>query len=79
MLNAEDKYVLCSMLSSATDAESGSHRADPSLEKKSIKAIYSHSQLLSLRALWLPKPLMKLEDISPQGGFYQVWVGRALY
>jgi hypothetical protein len=58
MSGAEDKDVLCPLLSSATAAEGGRHRGDPGLEEKCIQAISSHSQLDSQRALWLSKPLV---------------------
>ncbi len=65
---AEDKDMLCRLPSSATAAEGGRHREDSGLEEKSIQAICSHSQLYSQRALCLPQPLMKLQDVGPQGG-----------
>ncbi len=77
MLRAEDEDVLRCLLSSATAAESGSHKGDPGMKQKSMKAIYSRPQLDSQRALCLFEPLMKLEDIGPWGGLNQVWVGKA--
>ncbi len=74
---AEDKDMLCCLPSSATAAEGGRHRGDSGLEEKSVQAICSCSQLDSERALCLPEPLMKLQDVHPRGGLNQVGVGRA--
>ncbi len=74
---AEDKDMLCRLPSSATAAEGGEHRGDSGLEEKSIRAICSRSQLDSQRALCLPEPLMKLQDVGAWGGLNQVRVGRA--
>jgi hypothetical protein len=77
ILRAKDEDVFCRMLSSATAVEGGWHGGDSSLEEKSIQAISSRSQLDSQRALCLPEPLMKLEDVCPRGGLNQVGVGKA--
>jgi hypothetical protein len=74
---AEDKNVLRCLSSSTAAAERGRHRRDSGLEEKSIQAIYSRSQLDSQRALYLPEPLMKLQDVGPWGSLNQVRVGRA--
>ncbi len=76
MPRAEDKDMLRCLSSSTTAAEGRRHRGDSGLEEKSIQAIYSRSQLDSQRALCLPEPLMKLQDVGPQGGLNQVGVGR---
>ncbi len=60
--------MLRCLSSSAAAAEGGRHKGDPGLEEKSIQAIYSRSQLYSQRALCLPEPLMKLQDVGPWGG-----------
>ncbi len=65
---AEDKDVLCHLLTSATAAKRGSHRGNSSLEEKSIQAICARSQLDSQRAVYLPEPLMELHDVRPWGG-----------
>jgi hypothetical protein len=77
VLGAKDEDVLCRLLSSAAAAERGRHRGDSSLEEKSIQAISSHSQLDSQRALCLPEPLMKLQDICPRGGLNKIGVWKA--
>jgi hypothetical protein len=74
---AEVKDVLCHFLSSAIAAVGGKHRGDSGLEEKRVQAISSHPQLDSQQALCLPEPLMKLQDVWPQGGLNHVWVGRA--
>jgi hypothetical protein len=74
---AEDMDMLCHLPSSATAADGGRHRGDSDLEEKSVQAICPRSQLDSQRALCLPEPLMKLQDVRPQGGLNQVTVGRA--
>jgi hypothetical protein len=73
----KDEDVFCHLPSSATAAEGGKHRGDSGLEKKSIQAICSGSQLDSQQALCFPEPLMKLQDIRPWGDLNQIGVGRA--
>ncbi len=74
---AEDEDVLCRLSFSAAAAEEGRHRGDSGLEEKSVQAICSCSQLDSQRALCLPEPLMKLQDVRPRGDLNQVGVRRA--
>ncbi len=50
VLGVEDKNVLCSLLFSAAAAVMGRYKGETDLEKKSIKAIYSCSQLDSQQA-----------------------------
>ncbi len=74
---AKDKEMLNCLLSSARAAEGERRREDSGLEEKSIQAICFCFQLNSQRALCLPEPLMKLEDVGPRGGLSHVGVGRA--
>jgi hypothetical protein len=74
---AKDKDVPRSLASSVTAAEGGRHRGDSGVVEKSIQADCSHFQLDSQQALCLPEPLMKLQDIGPQGGLNLIGIGRA--
>jgi hypothetical protein len=78
VVRTEDKDVLRCLSSSAAAAEGGRHRGDLGLEEKSIKAIDSRSQLDSQRALRLPGPLMKLQDIGPWGASTKSGMGGLL-
>ncbi len=75
---AKHEDMFCHLSSFATAAEGGKHRADSGLEEKSFKAISSHSQLDSQRALCQPEPIMELQDFTPWEGFNHIGVQRAL-
>jgi hypothetical protein len=75
---AEDKDLLCHLTLSTTAAEEGRHRENSGLEQKRIQVIYSHFQLDSQQALCFSKPLMKPQDIGPQGASIKLGLGGLL-
>ncbi len=74
---AEDEDVFRCLTSSAAAAERGRHRGDSGLVEKSVRAIYSHSQLDSQRALSLPELFIQPQNVCPWGGLDQIVIGRA--